>query len=491
MTSLLDLDSSHLAGLDKNELLVIIATLQEQVRTLEQQITEQAVMIQSLQDQLAKNSRNSGKPPGSDGLKKARTRSLRAKTGRSRGGQPGHQAHTLQQVEQPDHVQIHDVVTCPDCGMDLHELPSAGCERRQVFDVPVVRLEVTEHRAIIKVCLGCGQSVKGTFPIKVSQPVQYGPRLKAQVCYLTNYQLLPWARTCELLGDLYNHKPAEALVLEANWVVTEGVAASCQAIKQHLIAAEVVHFDESGLRVEGKLNWLHVISTAHLTYYAIHPKRGAEAMQAIGILPEFRGRAIHDHWLSYFTFTDCQHALCNAHHLRELQFIVDQYDQAWANQMSQLLLDIKDEMATTQRQDISLPPDRMAHFEQRYAELLAEGLATNPLSDSPLPKKRGRQKQSPARNLLNRLQQRQAETLAFMYDRRVPFDNNLAERDVRMVKIKQKISGSFRTQLGAESFCTIRSYISTVRKHGRNVIDAIFDALLGSPFIPAFTQGRA
>jgi transposase len=364
-------------------------------------------------------------------------------------------------------------------------------ERRQVFDIPPVQIEVTEHQAEVKVCPGCGKAVKGEFPAEVTQPVQYGPRLQAQATYLNVYQLIPWARTRELLGDFYGHTPAEAIVLTSNTTVVERIESSLDTIKQQLIATAVAHFDESGLRVGGQLNWLHVASTDHLTHYTVHPKRGQDGMKAAGILSEFKGRAVHDHWQSYFTFKDCQHALCNAHHLRELQFVIDQYEQEWAQGMMQLLLNIKAEVNAAPPEQMSLPPKRLAHFDQRYNELIAQGLEANPPPADPPPRKRGRRKQSPPKNLLDRLQQRKLQVLAFMYDFRVPFDNNLAERDVRMVKVKQKVSGAFRTRTGAETFCAIRSYISTARKQGLNVIDALHSALMGHPFIPQLVEGVA
>lgn len=491
MTLPLDLDSKQLAGLGKEALIAIIQALQEKVHTLEQRVAQQADVIQSLQDQLSKNSRNSSKPPSSDGLKKPRTRSLRQKTGRPSGGQKGHKGHTLQQVDKPDHIEVHPVSQCAHCAADLRDVEACDYEKRQVFDVPPVRIEVTEHRAEIKACPACGQRTKGTFPPEVSQPVQYGPRLKAQAAYLNNYQLLPLARTCELLGDWYGHTPAQALILESNAAVVEKIEPSLAATKQLLINAAVAHFDESGLRVTGALNWLHVTSTELLTYYAVHAKRGQEAMNAIGILSRFSGRAIHDHWAPYFNFNHCPHGLCNAHHLRELQFVVDQYAQEWAREMARLLLDIKAEVEASLPEQTALPPERIAYFEARYDELVAQGLQANPPPADPPPKKRGRKKQSPPKNLLDRLQERKPEVLAFMRDFRVPFDNNLAERDVRMVKIKQKVSGTFRTHSGAETFCAIRSYISTVRKHERNVIDALYDALAGSPFIPVVGEAGA
>ena len=468
-----DLNSDQLADLDKATLIAVILGLQQEV--------------QALRDQLAKNSRNSGKPPSSDGLKKAR--SLREKGKRGSGGQAGHEGHTLKMVAQPEHVERHGVSKCPQCAADLRAVGSDGVERRQVFDVPPVRVEVTEHQAEVKQCPACGRQVRGCFPAEVTQPVQYGPRLKAQAVYLTTYQLLPLARACQLFEDLYAHAPAEAFVLEAQAACHEHIRPALDSIRRGLVASETAHFDESGVRVEGRLNWLHVAATPRLTYYAVHPKRGQVGMQAIGILPQFRGRAMHDHWSPYLKFEHCRHAFCNAHHLRELRFVVEQYDQTWAQDMAQLLLDIKVEVQAAPPDHSSLSPERLADYERCFDDLLRQGFEANPPPDPPPPGKRGRKKQSPARNLLDRLHQHKAETLAFMHDFRVPFDNNLAERDVRMVKVKQKISGSFRTRAGAETFCAIRSYISTVRKHGCNVILSIHDAFLGQPFMPLTLAG--
>ena len=477
MTPMTDFTSDQLADLDKETLIVIILKLR-------QMIAKQASQIQELQDQLAKNSQNSGKPPSSDGLKKPRTRSLRKKKGRRSGGQPGHKGHTLEMVEEPDHIVIHSVQSCSHCRADLNQIEPDGMEKRQVFDVPPVKIEVTEHQAESKRCPGCGQLVKGMFPPEVPQPVQYGERLKAQAVYLNTYQLIPLSRTCEVFADFYGHAPSEAFVVAANTTFVEQSEPTLAAIQAQLSAAEVIHGDESGVRVEGRLHWLHVTGTAHLTYYAVHAKRGQAAMRAIGILPEFSGRAVHDGLSAYFTFKNCSHALCNVHHLRQLQFIVDQYNQTWAEEMAKLLLDIKAEVAASPSDQVALSPDLSAHYEQRYDELLQAGFAANPPPEHPPPKKRGRKKQPPPKNLLDHLQKYKAETLIFMHDFRVPFDNNLAERDVRMIKVKQKISGAFRTHTGADIFCSIRSYISTVRKQGYSIIQAISDVFRGQPFIP-------
>ena len=487
MTLATEFKRDQLEKMDKPDLINLVEVLLTGMQQLETLVQEQAATIQALQDQLAKNSGNSGKPPSSDGLKKPRTRSLRQKTGRKAGGQKGHQGHTLKMREDPDHLEQHPLDRCPHCQTDLSSAPPSGYARRQVFDVPPVRIEVTEHQADIKACPHCQETVQAPFPSEVTQPVQYGSRLKAQASYLNTYHFIPHARTSELFGDFYGHAPAPALVKEANQAVKKGSELSLNAIYEQLIQAEVEHFDESGFRVAGKTQWLHVASTENLTHYEVHPKRGQEAMHDIGILPNFTGRAVHDHWPSYQTFDTCDHAYCNSHHLRELQFVTDQYQQPWAEQMAHLLLDIKAEVAQTALVADALPPERITHFEKRYDHILQQGFAANPPPVDPPPKQRGRTKQSPPKNLLDRLDKHKPETLAFMYDFRVPFDNNLAERDVRMVKVKQKVSGTFRTEQGAKTFCAIRSYISTVRKQGGNVIDAIQDALNGNPFMPFTT----
>jgi transposase len=442
-----ELDRQQLEKLDTASLIKLILEMQQQ--------------IQDLRDQLAKDSHNSGKPPSSDGLKKPRTRSLRPKGGHPRGGQPGHKGDTLKQVAEPDHIEMHSITACPHCKTDLAGIEPHDYEKRQVFDVPPVHLEVTEHQAEIKCCPGCGQDVKGEFPEHVTQPTQYGPRVKAQASYLNNYHFIPLARTEELLSDFYGQAPSEAVIIAANRQMVEQTEASLESIQEQIIDADVANFDESGLRVAGKLHWLHVASTETLTHYHVDRKRGQVGMQAGGILPKFQGNAVHDHWKPYLKFDQCQHSFCNAHHLRELQFITEQYQQSWAAEMAQLLRKILAEVEATPAPMISLPADRLAHYEAKYDQLIAKGLAANPPPEVSPPKKRGRPKQSAPKNWLDRLLIHKSGVLAFMYDFRIPFDNNLAERDVRMVKVKQKVSGAFRTQDGANAFCAIRSYIST------------------------------
>ena len=456
--------------------------LEQQVRDLTLRLDASEQRVKHLEDQLAKNSRNSSKPPSTDGFQKPAPKSLREKSARPSGGQSGHRGNTLTMVEKPDRTEPHRVERCECCGRSLAACPPDGIEKRQVRDLPPLRLIVTEHQAERKRC-PCGHLNKAAFPEGVNAPVQYGSGIKALAVYFKNYQFLPYERTCELFADLFDCGISEGTLANLVSECHERLEAPVRQIKAQIAQAPVAQFDESGARVEKKLWWLHAASTATATYYDIHPKRGAEAIKAIGILPNFIGRAIHDFWKPYFGY-ECDHGLCNAHHLRELIFVHEQHRQAWADAMIDCLLGIKTAVAQARQTTNHLTEDQRRDFEARYQRILDQGYAQNPLSPAPVRKKRGRRKKTKPRNLLERLDEHRQEVLAFMYDFNVPFDNNLAERDIRMMKVQQKISGTFRSEDGAHAFCRIRSYISTARKNALGAMDAIARVFAGNPFVP-------
>ena len=491
-------DEIHRAFLQGEEAIVELFTeVGQQIETLARHVETQAAVLQDVQARLGKTSATSSKPPSSDGYAKPkRTTSLRQPGQKPRGGQPGHEGDTLKRVAAPDRTELHPVVTCDRCGADLLDVAVTRYDERQVFDIPAIRIEVTAHQVEIKTCPGCGAENRGVFPVGVSGPVQYGLGVKTWATYFQTQHFVPVERTAQIVEDLVGHRVAEATLMKAQRDCVAAIAPATAAIQAQLQAASVVGFDESGLRVAGKLRWLHVASTEDLTDYTVHANRGQAGMDAAGILPGFTGCGVHDHWKSYFTYTDCTHALCNAHHLRELKFIHEQYGQAWADTVATLLVEIKTAVDTARAaSQTALPVAVIAGFEHRYQAALNEGYRHNPRPPPPPPtatggKKRGRPAQTPPLNLLDRLRDFQAETLAFMRDFRVPFDNNQAERDVRMVKVKQKVSGGFRTVEGAQGFAQIRGYLSTARKQAVNVFAAIREALTGEPWMPPAPTAR-
>ena len=364
---------------------------------------------------------------------------------------------------------------------------ASGHERRQVVDIPpLLALEVTEHRARSKRCSGCGHSTTASFPAEASaRGAGYGPRIKALCVYLMNHQLLPYERTSELLFDLFGGpSPGAGTLHSALGSCFEGLEDTEEAIKAGLTGTRLGHFDETGLRVCEEGMWVHVASNTKLTHYAVHPKRGSMATEEIGILPSFRGVAVHDGWSAYQQYERCEHALCNAHHLRELTFVEEEHEQQWAGEMKALLMEIEEAV----REEAALGGRRLASetredFERRYEEVLEAGLAANPEPERTAGK-RGPPKQSKGKNLVDRLGKHREAVLRYMHDFGVPFDNNQAERDLRMIKVRQKISGGFRTEEGAAAFLRIRGYISTVRKQGENVLGALERVFMGEPFIP-------
>ena len=465
-------DLSHLSHAQKDEL---IHALEAQVQALTGQLLTLQKVVEKLQGQLALNSKNSSKPPSSDGLNKPKPKSLRTAGQRPSGGQKGHQGQTLWQTQKPDFIETH--MPAEFCDLCQCSLTAAEVvETRQVFDIPVVAAQVTEHRLLQARC-ACGKLHRGEFPEQVSASVQYGPVVKAAMVHLTQHHMLPLQRTAELIGDFFGLNVSQATVLKT---VDEGAGqliSTVENIKQAVQASPVAGADETGMRVDKKLHWLHVAVTEHLTVLGSHAKRGQEAFDALGILPNFQGTLIHDGWRPYRAL-NCQHGLCNAHHLRELTYLFEEQQHEWASNMIDLL-------KYASYQPSAVDSVRLGHMRYAYDCILAEGFMLYPQVEPQ--GTRRRVKQSKATNLLLRLREYADDVWRFMSDPEVPFSNNWAEQAVRMPKVKQKVSGGFRTANGLESFCIIRSYLATLQKQGANLFDALVKTFQGSPPQPRFS----
>ncbi len=464
-----------------------LAVAQEQLATAREVFAQLTARIQRLEGQKSRDSHNSSKPPSSDGPKTPvrKTQSLRGKSGKKSGGQPGHQGHTLLMVAEPDTLIALTPPACEWCQQDLRTVEVTREERAQVWDVPPLRLQVTEYRAQVKRCPCCRAETRAAFPDGLQDAsVQYGPMTRAVAVYLQCMHLLPYARTCQILSDLLGTTFSQASLQAALQSGSRHIEPALNVIKTALIDSQVLHNDETGFRVAGKRLWLHVAATKQLTYYDYHQKRSKAATDAIGILPQFHGISVHDSWASYLDYA-CTHALCNVHYLRELTFVQEHYRQPWAKEMKDLLLEIKAQVDLARAEGKAVLPRAMRQqYEERYQHLVEQGIAANP----PPPRTKGTRgplRGDDVRNLLRRLRDYQALILRFMHQFIVPFDNNLAEQDIRMMKIQQKIAGCFRTPEGATIFCRLRSYLSTMRKQGVHLLTALHHVFLGSPLLPS------
>lgn len=440
---------------DIRELKNLIAQLLERISQLEVENAE-------LRRRLGLKSHNSHKPPSSDGLSKKTV--LPKESGKKNGGQVGHEGKTLQRVGNPDEIVVHHARNCRRC---LRRFSVADVEnivqKRQVFDIPEPRLEVTEHQLGEIVC--CGEKHYGEFPVEVRSAVQYGNKIKALSVMLNGDYRLPLEKVARLFADLYNCSFNQSTVMAANRECDEKLEPIEKRIKEELLASETAHFDETGIRIEGKLNWLHVASNKLWTYLFTDQKRGKAAlMSEKSLIKDFENWAIHDCWESYFRFERCRHVLCNAHLLRELESLKEQAS-SWGQKMQEFLYEMYE---ATERGKKVLAKRR--EWERRYEKICLIGELEEP---PPKASKRGRAKNSVGRNLLNRLKKHQAGVMEYAFREEVPFTNNQAERDIRCVKIKQKISNSFRSQEGAENYARIQGFVSTVRKQEMNVFQEI------------------
>jgi transposase len=469
------------------QLAALVATQERTIAQLQARIVEQDAEIAELKRQLGASSRNSSKPPSSDGLDKPAPKSLRGRSERKPGGQPGREGRTLRQVERPDEVVVHEPGACTGCGGTLTgEDRPAGVLRRQVFDIPKSTVRVVEHRLLARRCV-CGTVTQAPAPAGVSAPAQYGPHAAAIAVYLVLGQHLPVARTAALLAELFGTPMSVGTVAAWTSRAAAGLEPFTAAARRALGGAELVHLDETGLRVAGRLHWLHVASSARFTGLFCHRRRGKEAIDAAGVLPGFTGIAVHDAFTSYSRYPTATHALCNAHLLRELIAVVDHHDAhppsgadtpagwCWAAQVIDALLALKAITGTG-----ALPgPDVLA--TSRW--LIVSAALIGASAQGGPPGAVGRRHRALARRIRRRLD----EYLRFASDLRVPFDNNLAERDIRMAKIKQKVSGCLRTLAGAQDFAAMRSYLSTAAKHGRRPFDVLTELTSGNVWIPETT----
>jgi transposase len=455
------------------EIFSLIVSLQRENAELR---AENAVLKQEIADllrRLGKNSSNSSKPPSSDGPgKKPRIAgSLRGVSGKKSGGQPGHQGDTLRPVAEPDKIERHEATSCEHCQAGLTAAMATGVEKRQVFDMPEPRLEVTEHQAHIYTCACCRGVTKAAFPPAVSAHVQYGPRIKAAAVYLNVQQLVPEDRVGDIMHDLFGAgRLCPASIVAWGEKKAEELAPVVAHIAALVAKAPVRNLDETGFRICGKTQWLHTASTPALTHYRVSEKRGALPTTLEG------GVIVHDHFKSYFTLKGVDHALCNAHHLRELKALTDIEKEPWATKMSRLLVTAAKAVRRAVEQGQSVLAERVSRrVVAVYDAIVQRGLAFHEQQPAlgRRPGARGKSAKRPGHNLLVRLRDFKTEVLRFLFDFAVPFTNNLAEQDIRMMKVKMKISGGFRTQSGAETFATLRSLLSTARKQGWNLLKTL------------------
>jgi transposase len=458
----------------------------DHIAILENELTNAKEEIQNLKALLNQNIQSGNKPPSTDFFgNKSKLRSLRESSEKLPGGQKGHPGSTLKMSKYPDEIITNRLQNCKYCGQSILETEVMDHEKRQKFDI-IINHKVTEYRSEIRKCPYCGRKNKADFPDNITSPVQYGQRALAIAVYLRNFQLIPYWRISRVFKDFFGLTISPATVQKAENKCFNNLREVNNYIKNKLIKEDVITCDETGISINGKEHYCHVISTGKLTLYFHHKNRGSRAMDKMGVLPRFRGIAVHDFWKPYFKYKKCEHAVCNVHILRELKEIYKKETQEWALEMSGLLLDIKKYVDCVEKLDDKIEEETIENFKEKYDSILMKGFENN----SPLQNlevytgKRGMQAQSNARNLLNRLSKYKKEVLRFSTDLRVPFGNNQAERDLRMVRVQQKISGNFRTSQGADAFCRNRGYISTIMKNNMPVISSLDAALQGIPPIP-------
>ena len=428
-------------------------------------IASQDIRIKKLKDRLNKNSRNSSKPPSTDSPYKNKDKKIKKQKS---GVKRKRRGTTLNRISDPDKIVSCKVDFCEHCQRDLSGVGIKEIDKRQVTDIPPIKAYTTEYQGEIKECPNCRKITKAVFPEGVTHKAQYGSGVQAVAVYLRNYQLIPIERTIELFRDLFKISLSEGSIVNMTTRCANQLSGFMEMVKQKLIDAKIMHNDETGINIRGILHWLHTAGNKEFTYLFPHKRRGTVAFDDIGILPVFNGVSVHDFWKPYEKY-DCSHAYCNAHLIRELTFANENLKQKWAHNMIGLIFEIKEKV--DQSEEGFLKEDSTSTCIERYKKIIEQAYEANPP-----PKKtgkKGRPKKGKALCLIERMDNHREEILRFMKERDVPFDNNLAERDLRMVKVRQKISGTFRNIDRVEDYCSIRSYISTVKKKNKDVFTAL------------------
>ncbi len=461
----------------------IAATILMKIAQLEEDLIKANAEIKRLKEIIDKDSSNSSKPPSTDNKLRKKPTSKKNTIKKKRGGQEGHSGRTLKMVENPDKVVILEVDTCS-CGHGLDTVHSSKIIKRQSFDLPEIKMMVTQFEQHTKVCPCCSSVNTRAFPKRVTATTQYGDNLRSFMAYCNTYQMIPYDRISEMIEDLTSHRLSNGTIYNTLNSYYEKLESYEERIKVLTHKAKVIHCDETGVNVKGTLHWIHTISSNIMTYYMLHAKRGTIAMDEMKVLPEYKGIAVHDHWRPYNKYS-CTHSFCNAHHLRELSFISQSEKVLWSENMHVLLTTINKEVHKAKKRGKTyFPKNKIAQFTQYYDAICKGAIVYYPPPDPATKKARGRTAQAKGKNLLDRFIKYKEEVLRFCTDFSVPFTNNLAERDLRMIKVKEKISGTFASFKGGEIFTRIRGYISTVKKNNQSVLEELNNALRDKPYIP-------
>ena len=441
--------------------------------------------IKELEEQLNMNSTNSSKPPSTDNKLTKTKKPSTSQSKKKRGAQAGHKGKSLKIVATPDKIEKLLPVECNCCKNSLINSSSLKFEKRQLFDLPDVKMHVIEYQAHTVECSRCHTLNKADFPDEINATTQYGDNLKSFVSYLNAYQMLPYERIAETIQDLTSHKMSTGTIYNFLNTHYDNLEKFEDELKCSLLKEAVLHSDETGVNIKAKLHWIHVASSSVMTYYMLHQKRGRAAMDDMEIIPNYDGILVHDHWSPYNHYTNSTHSYCNAHILRELNGITEKENYQWSQDMHSLLVSMNNAVHKAKESDQKhLSGAQIEKFTKQYEKITKSALHYYTPPDKTEKKARGKPKQEKGKNLLDRLSKYQDDHLRFLSDFRVPFTNNLAERDLRMIKVKEKISGSFASFKGGEMFCRTRSYISTLKKSNVAVLQGLRSALEGKPYVP-------